>query len=288
MKDYKQVLKNIWGVIAVILSALVYSIAIKVFVTSADLFPAGFSGISQLVSRVADEYFNVKISFSLLYFLMNIGPTILVYKHVGKKFTILSVIQYIFVSIFVEILPQVEITEDILLIAVFGGIVAGFGNSIALMNNASTGGTDFIAIYASSKYNIVTWNYVLGVNACIYVIAGFLFGWDKCMYSIIYQFCNTTMVKQFHNRYQLRTIFIVTEMPDDVSNQIFKSCRHGITKFWCEGEYSHQPKSFLYMTVNAYQVNLIVGAAKSIDPNCFINIFKTEKVIGNYYQQPLD
>ena len=288
MKDYKHIFRTLWSILAVLLSAFVYAIAIKLFVATADLFPAGFSGISQLISRVGMEFLGINISFSVLYLLLNIGPTILVYKHVGKRFTMLSVLQYVFVSIFVEVLPQRGLTDDILLMAVFGGILAGLGNSIALVNNASTGGTDFLAIYASSKYNIVTWNYVMAVNACIYVIAGFLFGWDKCMYSIIYQFCNTTMVKQFHNRYQLRTLFIVTEYPDDVSNNIFKTCRHGITKFWCEGEYSHKPKSFLYMTCNAFQVNSIVAAAKQIDPHCFINIVKTEKVIGNYYQQPLD
>lgn len=288
MRDFKRLRHDIWSICSVLLSAFVYSVAIKVFVSSADLFPAGFSGISQLIMRVCGEFFGINVPFSLLYLLLNIGPTILVFRYVGKRFTILSVIQYVFVSIFVAILPQVEVTEDILLMAVFGGILAGIGNSIALVNNASTGGTDFLAIYASTKYNIVTWNYVMAMNACVYVIAGFLFGWDKCMYSIIYQFCNTTMVKQFHNRYQLRTLFIVTEFPDDVSSNIFKTCRHGITKFWCEGEYSHRPKSFLYMTCNAFQVTEIVRAAKQIDPHCFINVLRTDKVIGNYYQQPLD
>ena len=288
MRDFKKLLRDLKGILAVTMSAFVYSIAIKIFVTSADLFPAGFSGISQLIMRIGNEYFHVNIPFSLLYLALNIGPTILVYRHIGRKFTLLSVLQYLLVSLFVAILPQVQITEDIFLIAVFGGILAGIGNSIALTNNASTGGTDFIAIYASNKYNIVTWNYVMAVNACIYVIAGFLFGWDKCMYSIIYQFCNTTMVKQFHNRYQLRTLFIVTDFPNEVSTEIFGTCRHGITKFWCEGEYSHKPKSFLYMTCNAFQVNEIIHAAKVVDPHCFINILKTEKVVGNYYQQPLD
>ena len=288
MRDFKKLLRDLKGILAVTMSAFVYSIAIKIFVTSADLFPAGFSGISQLIMRIGNEFFNVNIPFSLLYLALNIGPTILVFRHIGRKFTLLSVLQYLLVSLFVAILPQVQITEDIFLIAVFGGILAGIGNSIALTINASTGGTDFIAIYASNKYNIVTWNYVMAVNACIYVISGFLFGWDKCMYSIIYQFCNTTMVKQFHNRYQLRTLFIVTDFPNEVSTEIFSTCRHGITKFWCEGEYSHKPKSFLYMTCNAFQVNEIIHAAKVADPHCFINILKTEKVVGNYYQQPLD
>lgn len=287
MKKYKELGRDLTRVCAVFLSAFVYSIAIKVFVNAGDLFPAGFSGVAQLLTRIFSTYFDIEVPFSLLYLLLNIGPTILVFKYVGRKFTILSILQYVSVSFFVAVLPQFPITDDILLIAVFGGIVAGIGNSIALTNDASTGGTDFLAIYASTKYNLPTWNYVMMGNACVLMIAGVLFGWERAMYSIIYQFCNTTMVSKIHMRYQLRTLFIVTENPDEVCNAIFRAARHGVTKFWCEGGYSHTPKSFLYLTCNAFQVNTIVHHIKETDPHAFINIMKTEKVVGNYYQQPL-
>lgn len=287
MKDWKKIGNDVSKVIAVIVSAFVYSIAIKVFVNAGDLFPAGFSGIAQLLVRIFSTYLHIEIPFSLIYLLLNIGPTILVFRHVGKRFTILSMLQYISVSFFVAVLPQWPITDDLLLIAVFGGIVAGIGNSIALTNDASTGGTDFLAIYASTKYNLPTWNYVMMANACVLTIAGLLFGWEKAMYSIIYQFCNTSMVSKIHMRYQLRTLFIVTENPEEVCDAIFHACRHGITKFWCEGGYSHSPKSCLYLTCNAFQVSEIVHHIKKVDPYSFINVMKTEKVIGNYYQQPL-
>lgn len=288
MKNNRKVYQGIIRVLAVLLSAFVYSIALKVFVNAGDLFPAGFSGIAQLIVRIFRTFLNIELPFSLIYLLLNLGPTILVYKYVGKQFTILSMIQYISVSVFVEILPQFPITDDILLIAVFGGIIAGIGNSIALTHDASSGGTDFLAIYASTKYNLPTWNYVMVANAVVLCLAGLLFGWEKAMYSIIYQFCNTSMVSKLHMRYQLRTMFIVTENHEEVCNAIFKTCRHGITKFYAEGGYSHTPKCFLYMTCNAFQVGTIVHAIKVADPYAFINILKTDKVIGNYYQQPLD
>ncbi len=288
MKDFKRLRSDAFTVVAITASAFVYSVAIKVFVRSADLFPAGFSGISQLINRIGETYFGVNLPFSVVYMALNIPCTILVFNHVGKRFTIFSVMQYMLVSLFTAILPQIPVTDDILLIALFGGILAGIGNSIALVNNASTGGTDFLAIYFSNKYNISTWNYVMALNIGIFCLAGFLFGWDKCMYSIIYQFCNITMIKTFYNRDQFRTLLIVTDMPDDVSQSIFKTCRHGVTKFWGEGEYSHKPKSMLYCTCNAYQVNIIIHACKEVDPHAFINVMKTDKIIGNYYQQPRD
>ena len=95
---------------------------------------------------------------------LHIGPTILVYKYVGHRFTIFSIIQYVLVSIFTEVLPSFPLTHDMLLIAVFGGILGGIGISIALKQNASSGGTDFIAIYFANKFNISTWNYVMIAN----------------------------------------------------------------------------------------------------------------------------
>ncbi len=286
--NWKRAGKETVGIIAVLVSAFVYSVAIKVFVNAGDLFPAGFSGIAQLLVRVFGTYFHMEIHFSVIYVLLNIAPTILVFRHVGKRFTLLSILQYAAVSVFVAVLPSIPITKDIFLIAVFGGIVAGVGNSIALVNDASTGGMDFLAIYAASKFNISTWNYVMAANAVVLAIAGLLFGWERAMYSILYQFCSTTVISKIHMRYQLRTLFVVTEKADQVCDAVFHIVRHGITKFRCEGGYSHADKICLYMTCNAFQVSTITHQIERIDPAAFINVMKTEKVLGNYYQQPLE
>jgi Uncharacterized conserved protein len=286
--NWKKIGREAAGVLSILLSALIYSVAIKVFVNAGDLFPAGFSGIAQLLVRVFGTYAHVDVPFSAIYLLLNIAPTILVFRHVGKRFTVLSVLQYVAVCVFVEVLPAVPVTHDIFLIAVFGGIVAGAGVSIALVSDASTGGTDFLAIYAASRYNVSTWNYIMIANTVILALAGLLFGWERAMYSIVYQFCSTTVISKIHMRYQLRTLLVVTGKPDEVCDAVFHIVRHGITKLRCEGGYSHMEKSCLYMTCNAFQVSMITHKIEQIDAGAFINVMKTEKVLGNYYQQPLE
>lgn len=280
--------KDIKTTIFIILSALIYSFSLKVFVQAGQLFPGGFSGISLLITRSLKTYANISIPFSLVYLLLNAGPTLLVYKYVGKRFTIFSVMQYLLVSLFVQILPSYQITGDIILIAVFGGILSGFGNSLALRVNASSGGTDFIAIYASTKVHVPTWTYILYGNTVVLIIAGLLFGWQQALYSIIYQFCSTQVVTSQHLRYKLMSLFIITEKPDEITAKIFSGTRHGITKIWGEGGFSKQPKCMLFMVVNAFEVDDVVEAAKAIDPHVFIDISKSERIIGNYYQKPLD
>lgn len=280
--------RDIKVLIMVIFSAFGYSIAMKAFVEAGSLFPGGFAGLSRLFSACLNEFFGINISFSVIYLLLNIFPTILVYRYVGKKFTIYSVLQYSLTSIFTSILPSFPLTKDLLLIAVFGGILHGFSISVALRAGASSGGTDFLAIFFANKYNKSTWNYVMGANAVVLITVGILFSWEQALYSIIYQFCNTQVVSALHNRYKLDTLYIVTKKPEEVSAAILKTCRHGITRMNGEGMYSHSDVSLLMMTANEYQIEAIVAAVRGIDDKAFITVNKTERIIGNYYQVPLD
>lgn len=280
--------KDIKTLIMVLISAICYAIAMKAFVDAGNLYPGGFAGLSTLISRLLERYASIHVSFSVIYLILNIFPTILVFRYVGKKFTVFSVLQYSLVSVFTSVLPSFPVTDDLLLIAVFGGIIGGSAIAIALRADASSGGTDFLAIFFANKYNVPTWNYVMVGNAIMLITVGLLFSWEQALYSIIYQFCSTQVVSNFHLRYKLDTLFIVTKHPDEVSDAILHTCRHGITRINGEGVYSHSDVALLYMTVNAYQVDSVIRSIKMIDPHAFITINKTEKIVGNYYQVPLD
>ncbi len=288
MDKSKCLKKDVITFFLMMLSAFVYSIAITSFSNVGGLYPGGFSGISRIIVDVFSRFFNIHIPFGLLYFVLNLFPTILVFRYIGKRFTIFSVIQYVFVSIFTMILKPILVVDDPLLIAVFGGLLGGVGIGLALHNNASSGGTDFIAIYVSNRYNRSVWNYVMLANALILCIAGVLFGWEKALYSIIYQFVSTQVVERLHERYKMETLTIITKHPDEVSQKVLSGTRHGITEIKAEGVYSHKDTTMLYMVINTFQKRQVVKAVLSVDPAAFINIQTTTAVIGNYYQQPLD
>lgn len=280
--------EDITKILMVIISALIYTVGFNTFVSSGNLFPGGFAGLSRLISRVLMEFIKVDISFGYIYFTLNILLTILVFKYIGKKFLALSILWYTLTSILTNIFPVISLTSDMLLISVFGGIMNGIAIGLALRNNASSGGTDFIAVVASMKYNKPTWNYVMFFNAIILVIAGYLFGWNQALYSIIFQFCSTQVINTLHKRYKLSNLFIITDKPEEVSTAIFKQFRHGITKINAEGEFKHQKNNLLFMTINTYQLKGVIEAIKEVDPKVFISFSSCEGIIGNYYQKPLD
>lgn len=272
----------------IIASALVYSVAITNFSKVGGIYPGGFAGLSRIITDVIYKYWKIEIPFGFLYLLMNIGPTYLVFKHIGKRFTIYSIMQYTLVSFITSFMPRFIYLDDPLLIAVFGGLLNGIGVGIALRNNASSGGTDFIAIYVSNRFNRPIWNYVMFANACVLCIAGLIFGWERAMYSIIYQFASTQVVQRLHQRYKMETLTIVTTKPNEVIESILSKTRHGITEIHSQGAYSHIDNTMLYMVINQYQHRQVIKSVLDADPRAFINIQETVGIIGNYYQQPLD
>ena len=271
-----------------ILSAAVYSFAIKNFSIPANLYPAGFSGISRIISDLLKDFYNIDISYSKFYLIFNLIVTIIVFRKIGKKFMIYSSLQFFLVSLFTSIFKQVIIVNETLLMAIFGGIINGAGVGLALSFNFSTAGFDFISIYFATKFKKDVWNYIFCVNLTILIIAGLIYGWDRALYSIIYQFASTQVIKIFHQRYTHKTLTIITKKPNEVADAILKNVRHGITEVKATGFYSKEDTTLLYTIVNSFQYKEVVKIVMATDSHAFINIQDTLAIYGNYYQKPLD
>lgn len=97
------------------------------------------------------------------------------------------------------------------------------------VRQCTSGGTDFIAIFLSEKYSIDSWNYIFAGNVVILGIAGALFGWDKALYSIIFQYTSTQVLHVLYKRYQKQTLIIVTKRPEDVYEAIAEITHHDAT-----------------------------------------------------------
>lgn len=274
--------------IAAIISAFVHAEAFVNFTVPAKIYPGGFSGISRIISDVLAKFAGIDISFTVFYAFLNIVVSLLVFRYIGHKFTIYSVIQFLATSFFADRLHPFIDVSDPLLLAVFGGICNGLAIGIALENNISSAGFDFLSVYYSTKYKKSMWNVIFGINCFILLIAGILFGFEKSLYSIILQYCSTSIVKRMHKRFTHITITVVTAYPEEVAGSIIQHVRHGITEIEAQGFYSHSKTTMLYTVVNTYQKDIVISSILEADAHAFINIQNTEAVVGNYYQKPLD
>ena len=261
---------------------------INSFVDAGGLYPGGATGLTVLIQRAGAMIFQVSLPFTLVNLLLNAIPVYIGFRYIGKKFTIYSVYMIVLTGFLSDILPKFTITYDVLLIAIFGGILNGVAISIVLIQGATSGGTDFIAIYLSEKKGMDSWNLILAINVVILTAAGILFGFDKALYSIIYQFVSTQALELLYKRYQKETLFIVTTHPKEICDSISTLTHHGATIIEGKGSFEHCERNVVYSVVGREEYKKVVQVIREIDDRAFINSLRTDEISGRFYKRQHD
>lgn len=273
-------------IVIICLASVIMAVNIKTFVSTGGLYPGGATGLTILVQSIFERFFGIVVPYTLVNLLLNVVPVYIGFRFIGKKFTLYSCLMIFLTGILTDVIPDVAVTYDILLISIFGGIINGFVVSLCLSMNATTGGTDFISIFLSEQKGMDSWNFILGFNIIIIMIAGLLFGLDKALYSIIYQFTSTQVLHLLYTRYQKQTLFIVTNNADAVCSAINMVSMHGATIMSGEGSYEHQKRKVVYSVVSKEESKAVISAIKEADQEAFVNALRTEELFGRFYYRP--
>ncbi|MCM1124384.1 MAG: YitT family protein [Eubacterium sp.] len=273
-------------IVVICLASALMAINIKTFVSTGGLYPGGATGLTILIQSICKMFFHINIPYTPVNLLLNAVPIYIGFRFIGKKFTLYSCLSILVTSILTDIIPEIVVTYDILLISIFGGIISGFAISLCLSMNATTGGTDFISIYLSEKKGVDAWNFILAFNVVIIMIAGLLFGFDKALYSIIYQYASTQVLHMLYKRYQKQTLFIVTNQADAVCRAINAVSMHGATILSGEGSYEHQKRKVVYSVVSREESREVISAIKKADESAFVNALRTEELFGRFHYKP--
>ena len=268
-----------------LIGALIMAANIKTFVRAGGLYPGGFNGVTLLIQTVCQRFFGLELPFSPISLALNAIPAIISFKAIGKRFTLVTSLMIVVTSIFTDLVPAVPITQDILLISIFGGLINGAAISLALIGGTSTGGTDFIAVYFMEKRNKDVWNYILMGNAVVLVLAGILFGWDKALYSIIFQYTSTQTIHLLYQAYNKVTLFVVTEHPQEVYEAIYEVTNHSATEFSATGMYANEDRKMIYSEVSSTEAKILIQRVMTADPKAFVNVIKTDMLMGRFYQK---
>jgi uncharacterized membrane-anchored protein YitT (DUF2179 family) len=265
---------------------------INTFVHAGGLIPGGFNGLTLLIQEICWRYGHVRIPFSVINYTLNAAPAVICFKFIGKKFALYSCLMIVISGLLTDWMPAmfIEVLQihDDLLSAIFGGLLNAVAIGLCLHADATSGGTDFIAIFISEKYRKDAWNYIFAGNCVILALAAFLFALDKALYSIIFQFATTLALSSLYRGYQQKTLWIITNKPDDIYTLIREKTNHAVTSFKGFGHYEKTERVMLYSVVSANEVTGLVADIKKIDGAAFINVLKTEQLNGRFYQRPKD
>ena len=275
--------RNLITLASVIGSSALMAFSMNIFMGEASLLPAGFMGVAKLVNMFGSKM-GVYIDTSLVLFCINLPVALFSAKKISKRFVFFSLLQVFLLSGFTRIIPTMPIFDEPVLNVIFGGCVYGFSIALALRGGASTGGTDFIALYVSHKTGKEIWMEVFVFNCVLLAIFGYSFGWEHAGYSIIFQYISTHMITTFHNRYKLEMMQIFTKNPDTVVNEYLKHFQHGITVLNGTGGYTGEDTAMLMSITSSYELHDAIEVITSADPDAIINVTKTSQFIGKFAQ----
>lgn len=267
-------------ILIVIFGAILNAISLNFFLIGANVYASGFTGAAQLISSVFNDFLGIGVSTGLLLFILNIPVAILGWFKVGKGFTVYSGISVLFTTLFLTLLPVIELSQDIILNAVFGGVIGGIGVGMTLKLGASTGGMDIVAMVLSRMKDRPIGTYFLLLNAVIIAMAGFLYEPENALYTMLTLYVTTYVIDAIHTRHEKVTAMIITHKADELQRAIHNKMVRGITIIPAKGAYTKEDKNMMYLVITRYELYDLEKIISEVDPNAFTNIVQTTGIFG--------
>lgn len=272
-------------IMTVIFGSLLLALSLNFFLIDANVYASGFTGAAQIVSSIFYDFLNIHLSTGVLLLLFNIPVFILGWFKVGKGFTIYSMISVAFVTLFLEFLPIISLTDDIILNAVAGGVIGGVGVGLTLKLGASTGGMDIVAMLLSRMQDKPIGTYFLILNGTIVAMAGILYEPENALYTLLSLYITTQVIDTIHTRHEKVTAMIITQKPKELQHAIHKKMIRGITILPAKGAYTGENSSMLYLVVTRYELYDLEKIIKEVDPRAFTNIVQTAGIFGFFRRE---
>ena len=277
MKSNKKLLDNFLSFLLITLGATLAALALEIFLVPNNIIDGGIIGISIMISYIT------KVKLSILTFVLNIPFLILGYKQLGKSFLIKAAYAMLVFSILLEqFKPVPELTNDILLATVFGGLLLGIGVGFVIKFGACLDGTEVVAILINKKTSFSVGQVVMFLNFFIYSTSGLLFGWDRALYSILTSFKIIDMVSEGFE--QAKAAMIITNHGEEIANSIYKHLGRTVTMLEGEGLISGK-KVVLYAVVTRIEIPELKRIVAADDYSAFVTITDVNEIVGKHIKK---
>ena len=273
------------------LAGFINAFGITVFLSPVNLYDSGISGTSMLLGQLTPEY----MTLSLFLLILNIPLFIYGLKKQGLAFTIYSIFAVSFYSLgawlITDVLP-IDVSmasplaeDDLLLCAIFGGLISGVGSGLTIRFGGAIDGIEVMAVIFAKKLGLTVGTFVMIYNIILYIICGFvLSSWILPLYSIItYAAALKTVDFIVEGLDRSKGVMIITEKPEAVSKALMYEFETGTTKIAATGGYSNKDKTVIYFVVNRFQISRMRQIVHTVDPHAYMTIsevadvFKSER-----------
>lgn len=263
-----------------LLAGAINAFGVTVFLAPVKLYDSGISGTSILLSQITPSY----LSLSVFLLILNIPLFLFGLKKQGLTFTVYSVFTvgvYSLVAwLITDVLP-IDVSmasplagDDLLLCALFGGIVSGIGSGLTIRYGGAIDGIEVMAVIFAKKLNVTVGTFVMIYNVLLYIVCGFVLqSWILPLYSIVTYAAGLKTVDFIVEGFdRSKEIIIVTDKPKEISDALIEAFECGTTKIAATGGYSNADKTIIYFVVNRFQISRMKNLVHEIDPKAFVTI----------------
>lgn len=262
--------------------------SVKCVYDPSGMVVGGFTGVAILVKEISSRWIDGGIPLGVTTFLLNLPVFFLAYPIKGKAFVLRTFFATLLVSLWLLVLPDTFVEQqDFVLAALFGGVSSGAGIGIVLTTGTTTGGTDMLASLLQRKFPAYTIAQIMAVMDALIIIAGsFLFGLPMALYAVasVYVTAKVSDAIVVGIGYA-RSVFIVTNQPQDVAEQIFGSLKRGVTGISAQGMYTQKERMLLFCVVAKKQIVRLKECIYEVDPNAFVIVTEAREVHGEGFRQ---
>ncbi|MFU2203647.1 YitT family protein [Streptococcus hyovaginalis] len=268
---------------ASLLYGMLSSIAVNFFFQPGHVYSSGATGLAQVISALSERVIDYALPISLTFYAINLPLLVLAWFKIGHKFTVFTFIAVSMSSLFIHLVPQVTLTSDPLINAIFGGLFMGLGVGVGLRSRISSGGTDIVSLTIRKKTGRNVGSISLIVNGIIMIFAGLLFGWQYALYSMVTIFVSSRVTDAIYTKQKKMQAMIVTSRPERVVAMIHKKLHRGVTSINnAHGTYNHEDKAVLLTIITREEYTEFKLLMAKADSKAFVSISENVQIIGQF------
>ena len=284
-------LHNRWlRIVAAVVGELIAAAALNLFIVPLNLYTGGIMGVCQLIRTFLQTQLGVTFGAydiaGILYFLVNVPILLFAYKSLGLGLVTKTIICTVSYSLFYSIIPipSAPIVDDYLTACLLGGILTGIGSGIVLTCGCSSGGLDVIGLCLSKRGSSFTvGKFSLTFNVFLYTACLILFSPEVAIYSVIYNFFASMVLDRMHQQNVNVMALIFTHADEHILGQfIIDKLNRGVTYWNGTGAYTGQGVHVLCVSLSKYEIEELLHAVRSIDPQAFLTVQEGVHVYGNF------
>ncbi|MBP1932053.1 YitT family protein [Ammoniphilus resinae] len=267
--------------VGIFIGAVFLSVGLEIFLVPNNIIDGGIVGISIILSHLSGW------KIGLFLFFLNLPFLLLGYKQIGKTFALSTLFGVTVMSIATTLLHPVPVfTHDPLLASVFGGIILGIGVGLVIRYGGSLDGTEIIAILFNKKTPFSVGEIVMFFNLFILGSAGFVFGWDHAMYSLIAYYIAYKMIDITIEGFdESKSVWIISDYHQGIGDAILARLGRGVTYLDGEGGYSGDEKKVIFCVITRLEQAKLKYLVEEIDPSAFLAIGNIHDIKGGRFKK---